>query len=60
MSGGDSGATKPVLLVVEDNPEDLKLIAYELRKRYGEDYHVVCDQLYRGGHEEVAGMRVGG
>lgn len=60
MSGEDSGATKPVLLVVEDNPEDLELIAHELRKRYGEDYHVVCDQLDRGGHEEVAGVRGGG
>jgi thioredoxin reductase (NADPH) len=35
--------TKPVLLLVEDNPEDLAKIAGELGKRYGEDYRVVCE-----------------
>ena len=36
-------ANKPVLLIVEDNPEDLERIERELRKRYGEDYRVVCE-----------------
>ncbi|MFL6057952.1 MAG: FAD-dependent oxidoreductase [Rubrobacteraceae bacterium] len=53
MSGGDSGANKPVLLVVEDNPEDLELIAYELRKRYGEDYHVVCESSTEAGMKRL-------
>ena len=53
MSGGDSGATKPVLLVVEDNPEDLELIAYELLKRYGEDYHVVWESSTEAGMKRL-------
>ena len=36
-------ARKPVLLAVDDRPEDLKTIARELHKRYGADYRVACD-----------------
>ena len=43
MSVEEPRTTKPVLLVVEDNPEDLAKIAGELGKRYGEDYRVVCE-----------------
>ena len=35
--------TRPVLLVVEDNPDDPEMIARELRKRYGEDYRIACE-----------------
>ena len=40
---------KPVLLIVEDNPEDLERIERELRKRYGEDYRVVCESSTEAG-----------
>ncbi len=53
MSGGDSGASKPVLLVVEDNPEDLELIAHELLKRYGEDYRVVWESSTEAGMKRL-------
>ena len=43
MSVEEPRTTKPVLLVVEDDPEDLAKIAGELGKRYGEDYRVVCE-----------------
>jgi len=36
-------------LVVEDNPEDLEQIARELRKRYGEDYQIVCESSTEAG-----------
>jgi thioredoxin reductase (NADPH) len=42
-------ANKPVLLIVEDNPEDLERIERELRKRYGEDYRVVCESSTEAG-----------
>jgi thioredoxin reductase (NADPH) len=42
-------ANKPVLLIVEDNPEDLERIERELRKRYGEDYRVVCENSTEAG-----------
>jgi thioredoxin reductase (NADPH) len=38
-----AGLGRPVLLVVEDNPDDPEMIARELRKRYGEDYRIACE-----------------
>jgi thioredoxin reductase (NADPH) len=32
----------PLLLGIEDDPQQLRLIRQELRKRYGNDYGVVC------------------
>ena len=43
MNVPGEGPTKPVLLVVEDNPADSEMIARELRKRYGEDYRILCE-----------------
>ena len=34
---------RPVILAVDDEPKDLELIECELRKRYGEDYRVMCE-----------------
>jgi thioredoxin reductase (NADPH) len=45
----DPDMNKPVLLIVEDNPEDLERIERELRKRYGEDYRVVCESSTEAG-----------
>jgi thioredoxin reductase (NADPH) len=47
----DQGAepSKPVLLVVEDSPEEHQRIARELRKRYSEDYQVVCESSTEAG-----------
>lgn len=38
-----SGASRPVLLAVDDEPEALEKIERELRGRYGEHYRVVCE-----------------
>jgi thioredoxin reductase (NADPH) len=43
VSVEETFARKPVLLAVDDRPEDLKTIARELHKRYGADYRVACD-----------------
>ena len=60
----DTFARKPVLLAVDDDPEDLKTIARELHKRYGADYRVACEasseaalktlQDFKAAGEEVA------
>src|SRR4051812_2577936 len=34
--------SRPAMIAVDDDRETLKLVAGELRRRYGEDYHVVC------------------
>jgi thioredoxin reductase (NADPH) len=40
QTGG--GDPCPALIAVDDDPDTLELIASEMRRRYGEDYHVVC------------------
>ena len=49
MSVQEPDMDKPVLLIVEHNPENLERIERELRKRYGEDYRVVCESSTEGG-----------
>jgi thioredoxin reductase (NADPH) len=39
----ESGAPRPVLLAVDEDPGARGRIERELRKRYGEDYRVVCE-----------------
>jgi hypothetical protein len=39
--------TRPVLLAVSDEVAALALVDGELRKRYGGDYRVVCEQSAR-------------
>ena len=48
MPNTDSGAEKaqderPVLLAVDDHPDDRRRIADELQRRYGTDYRIFCD-----------------
>jgi thioredoxin reductase (NADPH) len=49
VSVEESGPAKPVLLAVDDNPEDLEKIAGELLKRYGADYRIVCESSTEAG-----------
>jgi CheY-like chemotaxis protein len=60
MSTEDSRATKSVLLVVEDNSEDLKMIAHELGKRYGEDYQDVCESSTMAGIKRLRECKAAG
>ena len=46
----------PLILAVDDDPDALKLIASELRRRYGSDYNVVCE-LSRLRRARAAGGR---
>ena len=41
--------TRPVLLVVEHNPDDPEMVARELRKRYGEDYRILYEDSTEAG-----------
>lgn len=36
-------AAKPVLMAVDDQPDELRVVRSELDKRYGEDYDVICE-----------------
>ena len=35
---------KPILVAVDDQPRGLELIQRELRKRYAEDYEILCEE----------------
>lgn len=39
---GGRAASKPLLIAVDDEPDPLSSLERELRKRYGEDYEVMC------------------
>ena len=40
---------RPVILAVDGDPGDLKVIERELRSRYDADYRVVCEQSAEAG-----------
>jgi hypothetical protein len=46
---GTAGSSKPVLLVIDDEAKALRRIACELRKRYGSDYRIVCEDSAEAG-----------
>ena len=50
----------PLILAVDDNPDALKLIANELRRRYGSDYGVVCELSASGALERLTAARDAG
>ena len=60
MSIEEPDMNKPVLLIVEDNLEDLERIDRELRKRYGEDYRVVCETSTEAGMTRLRECEVTG
>jgi CheY-like chemotaxis protein len=49
-------AFRPVILAVDDEPKDLELIERELRKRYGEDYSVLCEDSAQLGLQKLRGL----
>jgi thioredoxin reductase (NADPH) len=52
--------TRPVLLAVVGDAADMVLVGGELRKRYGGDYRVVCEQSAAAALRELAAARDGG
>jgi thioredoxin reductase (NADPH) len=52
--------TKPVLVAVEDDDDDLERISRELLKRYGEDYRIVCETSAERGLERLRELKAAG
>ena len=50
----------PLLLGVEDDPEQLRLVRRELERRYGTDYHVVCVSTAQEGLRHLEGAAAAG
>jgi thioredoxin reductase (NADPH) len=50
----------PVLLAVDDDPDALARISGELRRRYGDDYRVVCEGSTRAALEDLERSRAAG
>jgi thioredoxin reductase (NADPH) len=60
VSVEESGPAKPVLLAVDDNPEDLEKLARELLKRYGADYRIVCESSTEAGMRRLRDCEAAG
>jgi thioredoxin reductase (NADPH) len=54
------GSPQPVLVAVDDDAEALGRIAAELRRRYGDDYRVVCESSAEAGLAELEALRAQG
>lgn len=52
--------SKPILLVVDDQPQDLETTRRELAKRYAEDYAIVADSSPSAALERLAALRTSG
>jgi thioredoxin reductase (NADPH) len=52
--------SKPVLVAVEDDHDDLEKISRELIKRYGEDYGIVCEASAERGLESLRELEAAG
>jgi len=52
--------TKPILLAVDDNAQDMAIIQRELRKRYGEDYEVICEQSPEAALQQLETLHTAG
>src|SRR5215207_547269 len=50
----------PLLLGVEDDPEQLRLMRQELQRRYGNDYQVVCVSSAQEGLRHLEGAAAAG
>jgi len=49
---------RPVILAVDDEPEDLGRVERELRKRYEADYRVVCEGYAEAGLQKLRDLKV--
>jgi thioredoxin reductase (NADPH) len=52
--------SRPVLVAVDDDRDDLEEIARELIKRYGEDYRIVCEVSAERGLERLRELEAAG
>ena len=51
---------RPVILAVDDEPEDLQRVEHELRKRYEGDYRVVCEGSPEAALQKVQDLKAVG
>jgi CheY-like chemotaxis protein len=55
--GASSRPSQPVLLAVDDDPRSLGKTGRELRKRYGEDYRIVCEGSAEAGMRRLRELK---
>jgi thioredoxin reductase (NADPH) len=55
-----TASPQPVIVAVDDDPEAIERIAAELRRRYGDDYRVVCGRSTDAATAELEAMRAEG
>lgn len=52
--------SKPFLFVIDDQPQDLEMIAGELRKRYAADYEIAAESSPAAALQRLAAMQAAG
>jgi CheY-like chemotaxis protein len=60
LRGVFSRPSQPVLLAVDDAAKTLDKIERELRNRYGDDYHVVCESSAEAGMRRLQEFKATG
>jgi hypothetical protein len=60
VNGQKPEVFRPVILAVDDEPQDLKRVERELRKRYGADYRVVCEGSAKPGLKQLRDFKATG
>ena len=58
--GTVSRKSKPVLVAVDDDRDDLEKVTRELNKRYGEDYRIVCETSAERVLERIGELKAAG
>jgi len=48
---------RPAIMIVSEDPDNFRIVANEVRKRYGTDYQIVTSTNHHDATEELAGMK---
>jgi thioredoxin reductase (NADPH) len=48
---------RPAIIIVSEDPDNFRIVANEVRKRYGTDYQVVTSTSHSAATEELEGLR---
>jgi thioredoxin reductase (NADPH) len=55
----DEERVRPAIVIVSEDPDNFRIVADEVRKRYGTDYQVVTSTSHSAGTKDLEGLRQG-
>ena len=54
----DEESVRPAIVIVSEDPDNFKIVANEVRKRYGTDYQVVTSTSHSAATRNLEGLRL--